>query len=348
MTLHRLLSNPLLVKEMASQARRPGRPGWSYPGPSWFLLATLVPAVLFMGEAPPEKARYFFLAAAMFQLWLVAFRSSLYTSTSMASEVSRGTLSVMLSSPLALAGALAAKMAGCLMPLWLELVAALPLALGLYSGRGDVSVSLILTVTLFQLAVSLFCGGLGLWLGGLFGEPERAARGSRAVVGLALLGTSLSPSAVPGPLVFVGVLLWICLVWLPQVRPHQSARGSVLALLALLVLPVFYGLGRDALARVDVTGLNPLRAVQALLPADPRELELLARAAGEGNPEDRGVSSLRAAHPEGASRPLDARLLARADWEHQLRGMRFLLLLGMGYGLAAVAFLHLAQVRARS
>lgn len=351
MTPRTLMSNPLLLKELAAQVRRPGRAGWSYPGPVWFLVVTVVPSIVFLRQGDPHDARPYFLVAALLQTWLLAFRSSLYTATSMATDVRQGTIPVLLSSPLALAGALRAKLVASLLPLWLELLLALPTALMVYSWQGDVATSVILTVTAFQLAASVLFSGLGMWLGALLGDPERAARTSRLVVGLAILGTSLTPTQLPGPIVLVGILLWICLVWLPQVRPSQAVQGSVAALVILLILPVLYSLGRDAMAGLDLTAANPLRAIHELMPANPMEASHQALLAGDARFEALRQEAEGSRAPEqalGYALRSDAALLARLDAVHQFQGLRTLLPLGLIYVLGGLGLLRMARGRAAS
>lgn len=346
-----MLSNPLLLKELASQARRPGRAGWAYPGPIWFLVVTVAPAVVFLRQGSWEDARPYFLTAAMLQMWLLAFRSSLYAATSMATDVRQGTVPVLLSTPLSLASSLRAKLSACLLPLWVELGFALPLSLLVYSWRGTVPPGTILAVLAFLFTATLFFGGLGMWLGGLLGEPDRAARASRLLVAILLLATSLTPTQLPGPIVLVGLLLWVCLVWLPQVRPNQAVQGSVAALLILLVLPILYGVGRDLMAGFDLTAANPLRALYELGAANagnPEHQVLLA-----GDPVyDRAVrESASASQPTLAVRHAienDEALRARLERLHQAHAVQALLPLGLIYLMGGLGLVRMALGRARN
>lgn len=271
MTPRTMISNPLLLKELASQARRPGRPGWAYPGPIWFLVVTLVPAIVFLRQGEEANPRPFFLVAALFQMWLLAFRSTLYTSTSMASDVRQGTLPVLLSTPLSLSASLRAKLTACLLPLWLELLLSVPLALVVYSWQGGLPPAMIATVAAFLACASLLFGGLGMWLGGLLGDAEKAAKASRLLVGILLVATALGPQHVHGVIVLVGILLWVCLVWLPQVRPNQAVQGSIAALLILLVLPVIFAASQDLMRNFNLSVANPMHALWTFnaLPAGP-------------------------------------------------------------------------------
>jgi ABC-type multidrug transport system permease subunit len=264
LTLRTLLCDPLLLKELVSQARRPARAGWTYRSPILFILVTLPPAVVYVKlrlSGQTSEAQTFFLVAALLQTWLLCLRSCLYTCASMAHEVRQGTIPVLLSTPLSLGRALAAKMTACLFPLWLELTVALPLALGVYSWQGETPASLVLGITAFQLAASLLFGGLGLWLGSLLPDPEKAANTARVLVVALLLATFLDGQYLPWPIVVVGLLLWVCLVWLPQVRPSQAVQGSIAALMMLLVLPVIYHVAQGFMNQIDLSTLNPLRAV---------------------------------------------------------------------------------------
>lgn len=351
MTPRTLLSNPLLLKELASQARRPGRPGWAYPGPVWFLVVTVVPAIVFLRQGTWEHARPYFLTAAMLQMWLLAFRSSLYTATSMSADVRQGTVPVLLSTPLSLAASMRAKVSACLLPLWAELAFSLPLSLLVYSWQGTAEPLLIVAVTAFLFTATLLFGGLGMWLGGLLGDPERAARASRLLVAILLLATSLTPTQLPGPIVLVGLLLWVCLVWLPQVRPNQAVQGSIAALLILLVLPLLYGVGRDLMAGFDLTAANPLRAVYELKPANSENPEHQVLLAGDPVYERAAREAASSAQPAlvikhaiESNPPVRARL----ERLHQAEAMRALLPLGLIYLLGGLGLVRMALGRARN
>ncbi len=358
MTPRELIANPLLLKELASQARRPGRPGWSYPGPAWFMVLTLVPAVLFLNASlrvriEPETARAYFLYGALLQLWLLALRSTLYTATSMASEVRQGSLPVLLSTPLTLAGALAAKLAACLLPLWLEVLAALPWLLALYSWHGSVPLGLILAVTGYQLAVSFLCAGLGTWLGGILGDPEPAAASARTLTFVLLGATALSSRIVPGSVVVAGLALWACLVWVPRIRPKKAIQSSVVALLLLLFLPLLAGLGRDSSLQFDLTRLNPLWALYRLNSADPNSLPSWQVLEGDPDYEAAWFEATRDGTPKHL---LAAFFIARDNPELCQRlqqgwlraNLQALLLLGLTQLGAGALLLHLAASRARN
>lgn len=351
MTPRTMMSNPLLLKELASQARRPGRPGWAYPGPIWFLVVTVVPAIVFLRQGSWDDARPYFLTAAMLQMWLLAFRSALYAATSMAADVRQGTVPVLLSTPLSLAGSLRAKLSACLLPLWVELAFALPLSLLVYSWQGTANPSLILAVHGFLFTATILFGGLGLWLGGLLGDPERAARASRMLVAILLLATSLTPTQLPGPIVLVGLLLWVFLVWLPQVRPNQTVQGSVAALLILLVLPILYGVGRDMMAGFDLTAANPLRAVYELKPANPANPEHQVLLAGDEVYERALRDSASSTNPVAVIKQAienDVASRARLDRLHEIQAVRAMLPLGLIYLLGGLGFVRMALGRARN
>ncbi len=353
MTPREMIAHPLLLKELASQARRPGRPGWTYPGPGWFLVATLVPALLYLVQDDPSAARSYFLASALFGLWLLALRSGLYAATSMASEVRQGTFSVLLSTPMTVSGATAAKLTACLLPLWLEILVALPAALLVYSRFGDVPPHLLVAVTAFQLVVSFLFAGFGLWMGSLLEDPERAAGTVRTLALVALPGTLLATRVMPDTMVVAGLTLWALLVWIPRIRPNQAIPSSVLALVLLLLLPflpVMSTLGQD-LRELDLNQIHPLHAVQSLTlphPADPNHLALL-----EGDPDFEELRARGPKHFNSSPQNLAVRVQAhpilrqRLEQAHRRAGLQRLLLLGLTYGLAGLLLIHLAVGRAR-
>ncbi len=353
MTPREMIAHPLLLKELASQARRPGRPGWTYPGPGWFLVATLVPALLYLVQDDPSAARSYFLASALFGLWLLALRSGLYAATSMASEVRQGTFSVLLSTPMTVSGATAAKLTACLLPLWLEILVALPAALLVYSRFGDVPPHLLVAVTAFQLVVSFLFAGFGLWMGSLLEDPERAAGTVRTLALVALPGTLLATRLVSDTLVVAGLTLWALLVWIPRIRPNQAIPSSVLALVLLLLLPflpVMSTLGQD-LRDLDLNQIHPLHAVQSLAlphPTDPSNLTLL-----EGDPDFEEFRAQTPRHFNSSPQDLALRvkdhpiLRQRLEQAHRRAGLQRLLLLGLTYGLAGLLLIQLAVNRAR-
>ncbi len=352
-----IVANPLLLKELASQARRPGRRGWSYPGPAWFLAATLVPALLYLKthfhHSEPEAARILFLVGALLQLWLLALRSTLYTATSMASDVRQGNITLLMSTPLTLAGAFGAKLAACLLPMWLELLVALPVMLAVYSWQGQVPAGLVLAVTAYQLAVSFLCAGLGTWLGGVLGDPEPAANSARTLAIVVLGATALSGNVVPGSVVIAGLTLWACLVWVPRIRPKKAVQSSVVALFLLLFLPILAGLGRETAAHLDLTRLNPLWAVYRLMPANLDDPQIWEALEGDPKYEALRAEAFEYTIPEQTTTPI---LLARNNRELcqrldriQLQGnLQALFLLGLtNLGMGAL-LLRLTANRARN
>jgi hypothetical protein len=355
MTPREMIAHPLLLKELASQARRPGRPGWTYPGPRWFLVATLVPALLYLMQDDPSAARLYFLVSALFSLWLLAMRSGLYAATSMASDIRQGTFSVLLSTPLTVSGATAAKLVACLLPLWLEVLLALPAALLVYSRFGEAPPHLLVAVTAFQLVVSFLFAGFGLWVGAVLEDPERAAGTVRTLVLVALPGTLLATRLMPDILVLGGLALWVLLVWIPRIRPNQAIPSSVLALVLLLLLPflpLMSNLGQD-LRDLDLNQLNPLHAVQSLslprhLSADLTRLTLL-----EGDPDFEELRAWVPKHFDSSPEHLAARVQAhpvlrqRLEQAHNREGLQRMLLLGLTYGLTGFFLIRLAIGRAR-
>lgn len=260
---------PMLFGELSRQARRPGPERWSYPGPSWFLVALLGPALLCQRAGPEAAPLLFFLFSALLHAWQLGFRSTLYASTSMARDVSAGAFLVLAATPWPLGQAVAAKLAASLLPLWLEIGGA-----GLFwwacHGWGQpepIPAALIASVALFQITLTLFFGGLGLWLGGALREPGRTARSARLLVLVLVLATALGPDQVNTVLVLTGLLLWFCLVWIPQFRPGQAVQGSLAALTLLLLLPILFTATRDHARHLDLTSLNPLHTLRAAVPA---------------------------------------------------------------------------------
>ncbi len=251
----------LLWRELSSQAyRRYPREGWTYPGASWFLTATLLPPAIFwkLTGGASFSSPDCLAVATVWQTWLLSLRSATYPAVSMAYDFREGTLPVLRATPIRLVWALTAKLIACLLPLWMELGVLLPVNLLCYGLLGDQSPSMIVALLGIMGATSLFFGGFGLWLGSVVGDPERVSNSVRLVVSMLLLGTPLLAEALTWPLLLVGGLIWLWLVAQPQARPGQAYQGGVAALILLLLLPVFYTFAQNMLGEFELSAYNPL------------------------------------------------------------------------------------------
>ncbi|MBI3928173.1 MAG: hypothetical protein HY319_21700 [Armatimonadetes bacterium] len=346
MIFRRLLSDRLLLRELSSQSRRRyPRASWSYPGPAWFLVWALTLALAYWywgfdaSGAEVINPRVFLVTAGLLQLWLVAMRSIVYTSVSMAYEVRESTLPVLLSTPLSLVRALLAKLVACLLPLWLELALLLPFNLIFYVWIGGISATLALALNAFLFTVSLLFGGFGLWLGSIASDPEKAAGNARALAFMLLIGTLLLEKILAWWLLVIGVLIWICLVVQPQVRPRQAVHSGVIALLLLLSLPFVYKLTESRFHHFELSAYNPLRVVYTL--ANPKPAYHLV--------PDQIAAARAEAERTGNTVPVTLDQLTSAMTQEELleRALFHLLPTGAVYLLLAFVFFRLTVARAR-
>ncbi|MCA9797283.1 MAG: hypothetical protein KC910_35980, partial [Candidatus Eremiobacteraeota bacterium] len=142
MTFRRLFNDPLLRRELWSLAKRryPKR-SWSYPGPFWFLLVTLLVLFLQWEVHKVDSGGYlaFLCFLAAIQTLMISTRAAVYGAVSMAYDVRQNTIAVLRSTPHSLGWAVSAKLIAVMLPMWLELAGFLPLALLTYGWWGGVS-----------------------------------------------------------------------------------------------------------------------------------------------------------------------------------------------------------------
>ncbi|MGE0488473.1 MAG: hypothetical protein AB7S38_04595 [Vulcanimicrobiota bacterium] len=336
MKFRRLFNDPLLRRELWSLAKRryPKR-SWSYPGPFWFLLVTFLVLFLQWEVHKVDSQGYlaFLCFLATIHALMICFRAAVYSAVSMAYDVRQNTIAVLRSTPHSLAWAVLAKLLAVLLPMWLELLAFLPISLLTYGWWGGVPPSIILVVNLFVGLSGLLAGCCGMWLGMLISKPERAA----SAAWWSTLGLLLAVPAVEWAKPCWSGILGFCL-FMYLLRSRSRAQ-SLRAVGLFAVMTVMLGVVSHHLDYpLRLSAYSPGVALKRLterLPAD----ELLG-------PE------LRQAKQERGLEAVDRELMLELRYaipreESQRRALWNLVFTGMLYGLIGAAFLGSTYLQTR-
>ena len=256
--------SPLIQRELDQQVRFRGSPrGWAYAGPFWMLALTLVPLLAWSsacstGDGPVNVL----IGASVLQTLLICVRSMVFPAVSVSHEIREKTLTVLRCTPAGTSQLLLIKLGTCLAPLLLEQAVLLPFNLAVYSFIGGIDPVLILKIQALMATVTMLFGSVGLWLGVVVGEPEKAATNARLVVFMGLIGCYMLEMALHWPLLLVGILIWVCLVIQPPSRPGQAYHSGVFALVLLLLLPFMYTFSESLLPDLKMSIYNPLVALK--------------------------------------------------------------------------------------
>ncbi|MBT9585332.1 hypothetical protein IV102_18450 [bacterium] len=252
----------MLQREWSLQLARKtaGRFG-GYPGLFWAAVAMSLPLfhyalASYNLELVPERRSSYALAG----LWLIGLtclRACMGCAVSMAEEIQHHSVQLVRQLPKSggVLGLLATKAAVTAAPLLLEWL----LFMGLTVGLAMLGVPVMDWDPLRFLAVGLcsmvfFCS-LGLWIGARLGEPERASNNARVAVAMTLVGWALLENVLNGPILLIGALIWVALVFRSSPRVASAFQGGVVSAVLVLLLPQAYLLGNLRLAQ-----LSPLAA----------------------------------------------------------------------------------------
>jgi ABC-type transport system involved in multi-copper enzyme maturation permease subunit len=214
-------------------------------------------AWLMMSDSGPSLLRSLFGWFCRGQFVLATALASLTFARSICREQERGTLDLLLLSPLTKLEILLAKLIGEFLGLATLVLAGLPMVL-LLIPLGGVTPSEILTVQGILLAHLLAVGGLTVTLAAVLGRAAPVMFGTWAAVAFLALGPGWARALVPG-----GWRIWNALepisalnlleLQLGTVSAHPALAGQAL-LAAVLVAFVFCALGSLMLERRYVEG----------------------------------------------------------------------------------------------
>ena len=239
--MYKLWNDALLRREIDLHLlRRESGRNWSYPGPGWMLVASLwqlLPMSL-LGWNPDEHRLLSMAniarAALIWQTMLLILRAVISCSVSVAEEVEKKTLVILHTTPLGLGRLLITKLGVCLWPLLVE-IGFLTVFYQVLNGiHPFASWQSLLKLQFLQLAITLFYGCLGLWLGGIIGHTEKASAYARVTAFVTVVGCAVMQTAYAFLVALAGGMFFFCLVVQPQSRPRAYQSG-VLAVVVLLV-----------------------------------------------------------------------------------------------------------------
>jgi hypothetical protein len=213
-----------------------------YPGVNWFALLCVAALLLEFNASrlSPETSKTVvdhFTFLTMAQVLLISLRSTVYCALSMARDLQNHTATVVRVSPVSRTVCLAAKLAACLTPLWVELALFLPVSLLFFSVYLPLSPLLVASATPFLWAVSMLGGCLGLVIGSTTTVPHQAARNARLFVFFLFFLVPLLKGMSEGWMIpLAGLALWLSIT--TRRAPHRAVVlvcfGGLLAALGLM------------------------------------------------------------------------------------------------------------------
>ncbi len=240
--LSRLMTEPVLVRELVCNARDPETSKVAYPGLGWMLglsLLTIIPFVIFGDTNSLYSSCHFLVITVFAQMWLLFARSGSYAASSMAKDSNQGAFSVLLAAPLGLLRLLSAKVVGTLLPLTLELLLLAPIMVAVFCLLGEVPLSYYLKLFSFQILVAVLGATIGLFLGDLM-KNETAAVGMyrQFAYFVGFIGLCSSTVSMAAPFFSIIFVLCALLIWAPRMSPRWGSYGGCLAICFMIALPV--------------------------------------------------------------------------------------------------------------
>ncbi|MBQ7568084.1 hypothetical protein IJT17_04690 [bacterium] len=267
--LLRLITDPLLVREMMAGARKPSADRAAYPGISWTLAVCFLSAALFAlyGERGDlYSSCAFFVLAAWLQSWLLFRRSGASIATSLAGEGERGALLVIRTSPYGLFHALAAKFLGVLMPLNLEMLLIFLLNAVIYAVLGSVPWIIFFSVCLFQVCLVLAGTGLGAIFGRYIGDAAKAAKSYRTFSAfIGVTGAAMCYGQTFGKVCLMSFIVHLLLFLIPSFGERLGMICGSLAVLFMVFMPFAMLFNLNPLY-LSARAVNPFAALWQVQP----------------------------------------------------------------------------------
>lgn len=237
MSLSRALSDPLIMLELTSQARRPNARHCSYPGPLWAALLALIPfCYLIWGRV--DSCWWYWTVCLIGETWLLLSRSGASTASSISVDVEQGVFSVLASSPLGVGRAVVSKMVAALLPLWIECSALTFVCWVSFTLGGEVPHLTMALAFVWQLSLSLLGASVGLILGVYCGDCAVAVKVYRRALLLCTVVLWLMGRVWDDPFIAIVLAIVFLLFVAPCVFPRQTGVFAVVATLAVALVPL--------------------------------------------------------------------------------------------------------------
>jgi hypothetical protein len=256
-----MTSWPFIQREWKLQLdrKKSGRQG-GYPGLFWAGTALSLPLLhqamaMYGADVLPDRT-WSYSCAALWLVWLSCLRACINCAVSMAEEVQHHAVGLVRHLPRSggLLGSLSTKAAVVAGPLLFEWFLFVLLSLVLMLMGVEITLHDVGRLVAVGLSSIAFFCSLGMWLGARIGEPERAANNARVAVVMMLIGWALLENVLNGPILVIGALIWIALVFRSS-RVATAFQGGVVSAVLILLIPQAY-----LLSNIRLYKLSPLAA----------------------------------------------------------------------------------------
>ncbi|MDO5295964.1 MAG: hypothetical protein Q4F00_04850 [bacterium] len=239
--LRHLFTDPLLVREMISEARKASSERFN-SGLNWMLILSGLTAALFLiygKRGDFYSSCLFCIIAVWLQSWMLFRRAGMCMAASLASNGERGAFCVLRTSPFSIIHAVFVKFVGTLMPLGLEIVLAAVLNGAVYAFWGSAPWFLIACAGAFHFSLILFSASLGAWFGfGMSSTGKSANYYSQLATLVGLLGLGMSYSKGLGCALLITFTFYMLLCLLPALNERMRTVSASIALLMVMFMPL--------------------------------------------------------------------------------------------------------------
>lgn len=240
-----------------------------YPGVNWFALLCIGVLLLEFNSSrlAPESSSSvidYFVLLTLGQVVLMAFRSTVYCALSFSRDLQNHTAAVLRVTPVSQTLAMVAKLVACLAPLWIEIALFLPVSILFFSVYLWLPPLLVASTAPFLIAISLLGGCLGLVVGSLTSQPQRAARNARSLVFLLCFIPAIQALRDSWFIPILVIGMWMAVA--TRRAPHKTPVLATLGTLAVSWL----GLQIWAPSVLQATELHPFLFILDFYPQTVR------------------------------------------------------------------------------
>ncbi len=210
-----------------------------YPGVNWFALLCIGVLLLEFNSSrlAPESSSSavdHFVLLTLGQVVLMAFRSTVYCALSFSRDLQNHTATVLRVTPVSQTLAMVAKLVACLAPLWIEIALFLPVSILFFSVYLWLPPLLVASTAPFLIAISLVGGCLGLVVGSLTSQPQRAARNARSLIFLLCFIPAIQTLRDSWFIPILVIAIWMAMA--TRRAPHKATVLGTLGILAATLL----------------------------------------------------------------------------------------------------------------